>query len=346
MHAFHINKNNFDFIRFSLAFIVMIAHIAVLVPGELYSEIQPYFKSEIAIHAFFILSGFLVSKSLAHTLTLRKYFIKRIRRIVPAYTFVVIFFGILLSSVSQFSPTEYFSSAQFWKYMSVNLLYQNYLQPCLPGVFENTNTMCAVNGALWTIKIEEAFYLLLPFLAFLNKKIFGKKWLFYLLVYIASILFFNILNHAGLHRFAKQLPGSLCYFSGGIVAFHFFEKIIPNLKLLFLPAILIFLIEYFFSDFVILRPAALTVIVLFIAYHFSFLNRFGKYGDFTYGTYIFHFPIIQLCVWFSLHTYWNRWTLMFFIIGITLICAVFSWKVIETKFISRNYLQRIESLDR
>ena len=340
-----INRNNFDFIRFALAFIVMIAHMAVLVPGEIFSDIKPYFKSDIAIRAFFIISGFLVSKSLANTSSLKRYFVKRIRRIVPAYTFVVIFFAILLVFVSTLSGVEYFSSLQFWKYLGVNLLYQNYLEPCLPGVFDATNTMCAVNGALWTIKIEEAFYLLLPFLAYLNTKFFQKKWVFYLLVYTFSILFYNVLAMNGYYRIAKQLPGALCYFSSGIIAFHYLSTLMQNMQLLIISAIALYLLEYHFTDLIILRPVTLMIIVIFIAYHFNFLNHFGKYGDFTYGTYIFHFPIIQILVFYQWHEQMNRWIFMLIIISITIICAVFSWKMIETRFISRNYLRRIESLD-
>ena len=341
-----INRNNFDFIRFALAFIVMIAHIAVLVPGDIYSDIKPYFKSEIAIRAFFVISGFLVSKSLANTPSLRKYFFKRIRRIVPAYTFVIVLFALLLSTFSTFSSSAYFGHIQFWEYLGANLIYQNYLQPCLPGVFETHNTMCAVNGALWTIKIEEAFYLLLPFLVFLHRKFFNQKWFFYLLVYLASILFFNLLAQSGHYRIAKQLPGALCYFAGGIVAFHHYRLLMKNIRMLIVPAVLIYLAEYFYSDFIIFRPVALMIIVMFTAYHYKFLNRFGKYGDFTYGTYIFHFPIIQMFVTLSLHEQMNRWSLMLLIVAITLCCAVFSWKCIESRFISRNYLHRIENLDK
>lgn len=341
----NINRNNFDFIRLTLAFTVMGHHICDLIPGDLYKEIHPLFKDQIAIRTFFIISGFLIAKSLANTSNLKKYFIKRIRRIVPAYTFVILFFALLLSFFSTLSYNEYFSSSQFWSYLGANLIYQNYLQPCLPGVFDTTNVNCAVNGALWTIKIEEAFYLLLPFLAFIQYKFFQKKWIFYFLVYIGSILFFNVLIQFGLYRFAKQLPGSLCFFVGGILAYHYFNQLIPKLKYLVIPAILLFLLELNFTSFLLISPFALTIITIYIAYCFKFLNRFGRYGDFTYGTYIFHYPIIQLTVWTGLHYQIGKWQLFSLIIVVTLLCAILSWKLIESRFISRNFINRIQSLE-
>ena len=340
-----INQNNFDFIRLVLAFTVMGHHTFDLIPGNLYSEIHPFFKDQIAIRAFFIISGFLIAKSLSNTSSLKKYFIKRIRRIVPAYTFVILFFAIFLSFFSTLSYSEYFSSDQFWSYLGFNLIYQNYLQPCLPGVFGAENVNCAVNGALWTIKIEETFYLLLPLLVFIQSKMFQKKWMFYLLVYVTSILFFNVLMQFGLYRFAKQLPGSLCFFVGGILAYHYFDWLTSKMNYLIFPAILLFLLELNFTSFLVISPLALTIIILFVAYNFKFLNRFGRYGDFTYGTYIFHYPIIQLAVWAGLHNQIGKWQLFLLIICTTFVSAIFSWKFIESRFISRNFIHRIQSLE-
>lgn len=340
-----MNQNNFDFIRFVLAFIVMGSHICVLIPGDVYHDIHPFFQDGIAIRSFFVISGFLIAKSLAKSTSLKSYFLKRVKRIVPAYTFVVLFFAIFLSFFSTLSMQDYFSSFQFWKYLGVNLIYQNYLEPCLPGVFTHGNVFCAVNGALWTIKIEEAFYLLLPLLAFIQFKYFKKKWIFYLGIYIASIIFFNVLALFGLFRIAKQLPGAMCFFSGGIIAYHYFDMLIPKLKYIIIPALIFFIAENYYTDLLLFSPVALAIMTLFVAYNFKFLNHFGRYGDFTYGTYIFHFPIIQLFVWTGIYQYFNRVELFFIIIFIVLICAIFSWKFIESKFISRNFINRIEEME-
>ena len=50
------------------------------------------------------------------------------------------------------------------RYLGWNLAFLNFMEPALPGVFE-ANRFTEINGALWTLKIEVMFYLVLPLLA-------------------------------------------------------------------------------------------------------------------------------------------------------------------------------------
>jgi peptidoglycan/LPS O-acetylase OafA/YrhL len=43
----------------------------------------------------------------------------------------------------------------------------------------------------------------------------------------------------------------------------------------------------------LLAPAAVTAVVYWSAIAGSRLPRVGKYGDFSYGLYLYHFPIVQ-----------------------------------------------------
>jgi hypothetical protein len=44
------------------------------------------------------------------------------------------------------------------------------------------------------------------------------------------------------------------------------------------------------------EPIALGILVIYLALIFPYLGRFGKYGDFSCGIYILHFPILQLFI--------------------------------------------------
>ena len=93
---------------------------------------------------------------------------------------VILVSAFLFSFISVNSFNDYFYNTQFWNYLLANLSFQNYIEPCLPGVFES-NKICAINGALWTIKIEEAFYLLVPIFYWFVRV---KKLNYYLLIII------------------------------------------------------------------------------------------------------------------------------------------------------------------
>jgi peptidoglycan/LPS O-acetylase OafA/YrhL len=76
-------------------------------------------------------------------------------------------------------------------------------------------------------------------------------------------------------------------------------------------------------------------VVIIAAYSLPFLNNFGKYGDFTYGLYIYHFPIIQLFRQYDLFEKYNPLLMAICVILITLFFAVFSWFFIEKRFLDR-----------
>jgi peptidoglycan/LPS O-acetylase OafA/YrhL len=75
--------------------------------------------------------------------------------------------------------------------------------------------------------------------------------------------------------------------------------------------------------------------VIIAAYSLPFLNNFGKYGDFTYGLYIYHFPIIQLFRQYNLFEKYGPILMAFSVILITLFFAVLSWFFIEKRFLDR-----------
>ena len=115
----------------------------------------------------------------------KRYFLKRARRIYPAYFCIVLICAVLGIFFSAYSWREYWSLSLL-KYIAANLFFLNFLQPNLPGLFES-NTLQAVNGALWTLKIEVMFYLFVP-LAVMAFRKFGRLTVI-IALYIASVLY-------------------------------------------------------------------------------------------------------------------------------------------------------------
>jgi peptidoglycan/LPS O-acetylase OafA/YrhL len=335
-----MKNNNFDFLRFFFAFVVILEHIYNLTINNEVLAAGKYVDSFIAVSGFFIISGFLITISYSRASGPKDYLVKRGRRILPAYLFVIVFFSVVLSIASTLSFKQYFGSGSFYQYLGANLLFLNFLHPCLPGVFES-NYMCAVDGSLWTLKVEVSFYLVLPLIFYLIK-IIPQKGLVLAVLYCLSLLwsfllgrYFQIHPNPGLYfTLSHQLPSLMPYFIAGMALYFYFDKVLRHKTTLMLIALPIYLAEYYF-DYQVLRPVALALIIFYIAYSFSFLNNFGRYGDFSYGIYIFHFPVIQLFVYYGIYKNYPAWLSVSLTLLISVLLGVLSWNFIEKKFLTK-----------
>ncbi|MDD7887141.1 acyltransferase [Flavivirga sp. 57AJ16] len=334
-----ININNFDFLRVVFATTVALSHLIRLSEVEMFQSYGMLFNARLAIDGFFVISGFLIAKSYENSKTPKEYIFKRVRRIVPAYAFLVLFCAVSFCLISKNSVENYFLSGQFWKYLGANLTFQNYIEPCLPGVFEN-NAICAVNGALWTIKVEEAFYLLVPFFYFIIKFKKSNIYVLSIIVYLISITYFNYFVSIDMYRIAKQLPGALAFFVMGIMLYKNFDFFQKWKHYIILPCLVLFFIEQYLFKTYILKPIVFGFMVFYIAYNFKWLNNFGKYGDFTYGIYIYHFPVIQIFVYFKLFNKYDPIIISLVVFLIVLILAVLSWYILELRYLSKSRRER------
>lgn len=332
-----LKKNNFDLLRLALAGIVCFVHAYQLSGYESLSFIPKILSSEAAVKGFFVASGFLIFMSYERSSSLLSYFSRRIRRIYPAYLTIIIIMAFGFVLISTKNAAEYFFSSEWIKYLAANLVFLNFLQPSLPGVFES-NIFTAANGALWTLKIEVMFYFSVPVIVYLFKYI-PKNWVLFG-GYIFSIIYstaFNIIaSQTGKELFqeiGRQLPGQLCYFLAGAFFYYnlsIFEKYITY----FIVSSSIALIINQFYTIHWLEPFALATLIMFFSL-FLYIGEIGKYGDFSYGIYILHSPILQIFIkyrWFSE----NPW--LYLLIGLltTLILAILLWHGVEKRFLLRN----------
>ncbi|CAA7390329.1 hypothetical protein CHRY9393_02633 [Chryseobacterium fistulae] len=322
-----ITKNNFDFIRVLLAFIVFVGHLGTLSASKELAILENS-PVEIAVFGFFIVSGFLIARSYERTSSLSSYFKKRFSRILPGYLLVVFLAASLLSLISCLSFSEYFSNSQVYKYLFWNSLFMNFKAPSLPCVFNNQ----AVNGALWTMKIEMSFYFAIPLMFLLFGKNNRYRNISLIILYFLSLIFLNFFEMKDQASIARQLPGSLCYFIGGMLVYFNFDKFIQyKNKLIIIALITVWTDLIFHIKFV--SPIMISIIVMYIVYSFKFLNNFGKYGDFTYGIYIFHFPIIRTFTSLGLFKDYNPFLMGIVCLLFVITVGVTSWHFYEKKFL-------------
>ena len=331
-----MRRNNFDLLRLYLAFIVVLGHLCVLSDVAVFKKFLPYFNTYISVTGFFCISGFLITRSFVTTTSVPLYFKKRAARLLPAYILVIVLSSVLLYFVSTYNAAGYFSNPAFFKYLISNLFFLNFLAPCLPGVFTSNPVGCWVNPALWTLKVEVMFYLLVPILIYVLDKS-KHKYIVLIIIYVLSILYRNILLHSGsnsLEIISRQLPGFMSYFSCGIALFYYFDFFKKNKYMLLLLGLIFFIAERY-SPYEILTPFALSSILFFVAFSFPSLNSIIKFGDISYGIYIFHSPIIQTFTHFKLFERFNPYIVALGCIVIIILVSLASWHLIEKKSLIR-----------
>jgi peptidoglycan/LPS O-acetylase OafA/YrhL len=294
-------KNNFDLLRLLLAFQVVMIHVLAFSQAgdSLWRQwlLNPTNGSPVAVavQGFFVISGYLIYASWLRCRTLNEYVSKRVRRIYPAYAAAVLL-GAAASWCCYQGPARSFFSRELGRYFLGQLTFFTNFQNTLPGVFADHPPECTyINGALWTLKVEVMFYCAVPFLAWLLAR--GRPWLVLAMLYVLGESFCAWClaqpPESAAARWAAQLPGQLAFFVVGMAGWHYRDLLRHYGKTVFLLSLLIYAMAEAFG-LAFLRPISLGGIVLCLAICFRYLGNAGRYGDLSYGAYVYHFPILHL----------------------------------------------------
>jgi peptidoglycan/LPS O-acetylase OafA/YrhL len=288
-------KNNFDLIRLVLASLVFLYHSYVL-SGAAELKYLQHSPALLAVQSFFAISGYLIFASYETSASKTDYLLKRCKRVYPAYAFVIIISIIVCSFLSTHTLASYWTDRQTLKYFVFNIVFLNFKAPNLPGVFED-HIHQAINGSLWTLKLEVMFYFSVPVIHYFIGKYGYRRPLAMALA--ASIAFRLICMHLAKAqnyefyiKLATQFPGQLSYFLCGTFIYYFMKdgkRMHPLLPALGLAAY----IGVHGAAFWILSPPAIALVTIYAATHLPVLEKPKGLGDLSYGVYIYHFPILQ-----------------------------------------------------
>ena len=334
-------KNNFDLLRLLAAVVVFFIHARLLLRVEGLDPVLSLFSSSTAVNCFFVVSGFLIFSSFERSVSTWDYIGKRIRRICPAYFTVVILSAALLVFVSTLPATDYFGT-HFLKYLFAQLTFMNFIEPTLPGTF-STNYIPVVNGALWSIRIEVICYIVTPFIVVLSRRflrrayVLSAAYVLAIVVYIILLKFAEVRGSELIRLIAEELPWEFAFYMGGAIIYYNFE-FFKRYAWFFLGAAVILYSSATYLDLpagFVYRPISLAVIVIFIGFHLPYLGNFARYGDFSYGIYIIHFPVLQFLAsvgWFPKGS-----LIMVLVSAITVFGLSFlSWHLVEKRFLKRG----------
>lgn len=298
---------NITALRFFLALLVVIFHIPQFFDNRglpTFYELPVFNKGREAVYMFFSLSGFLIirqlfdEKKITGSIQLKNFYIRRILRIFPLYYLVAIigllYYNIVLPQIGFDFKSEY----NLWEGVVLLLTF-------FPNIFATFNPG-GILEILWSIGIEEQFYLLIAPLILLISLQYIRAFLL-----IFTILFIGLYHMPGF-EFLDEYKMMFFYFSFAGWCSLLKCKNCKYLNILQITGVVLLLI-YFTTNLFISNMSEfqykLFSMVLFGFFLISFTQRPISFfenkkliylGKISYGIYMYHTIVMQPIGYFFL----------------------------------------------
>ena len=333
--------NNFSLLRLIFAALVVISHSPQLIDGNEAREPLSRFVGtqtlgEIAVDGFFLVSGYLITKSFCERPAVVPYMIKRVARIVPGYAVSFLLCAFVLApfagaSHSAFAPFQIRSD--FFHFCTLSAPQVKTVFPGLPYP--------DLNGPMWTIAYEFRCYLAVAVVGalcmLLRLNLSWSRWLLLLIVPVGLAL-----ASFGFH------------FQWGSTASFVFGN--PRDNISYLSIFCIGALYYLFRDRIVLAHyGALIAAALFFAALCNDYTAapgtpvFGGYlvfwfalklkcfkasliaakNDISYGLYLYAWPIQKIVTW-NYRTI-DPWVLSLVTLALAGLAGYISWHLIEKR---------------
>lgn len=325
-----------NLVRYYLAFIVVVSHFNYVFNTQFFLPTSSYD----AVGGFFALSGFLVYGSYSRYAgtpgALWRYVKARARRILPPYLTIVLTCALGLVCLSSLAPADYFSSVDFWKYVAANLTFLNFLHPALPGVFDGT----AVNGSLWTLKVEWMLYLSVPIVVLLLRRCSRHVWQLLLAIVIVSMIYrywmsllYQTTEREIYNILSRQFFGQLTYFYVGVAIRLYLERFMRwkhwlaavSLALMCVPCEVLWY-------HIAVQPVAVSILAMYVSIGLKPLALSSRLPNISYSIYLFHLPIMLVLRETMTSHIANVYLMFALSVAMILVMAMLSWRYIESYF--------------
>ena len=335
--------NNIDALRLLLAILVLFSHCYPLGTGsELAEPLSAFSNGQLtlgglSVDCFFILSGYLITQSWSRSRSAASYLLKRVRRIYPGYLVAVAMCVWVVVPIASPKGSDVFTLATVldnsWRFLTLRGFHT-------PDAFINNPYPLAVNGSLWSISYEFWCYIGVMMLGLTGMI---RKPLLVLALLIASIAIHFVFEQFHLTPgggpfglifgyppfWARLLP---CYLSG--VLLYLFREHIPLTVGWAGVALLGFLLAAKIPHGLVFAvPTFAAYLLIYAAFNPTVKwSSASKWGDFSYGIYLYAFPIQQL-VMFYLGAPTTPFTLFALTLVPTILAGVASWHLVERWFL-------------
>ena len=310
-------------LRFVAALLVIINHIEFAKYYAGYSNYKhyPFFTAtgDLSVTLFFVLSGFLITylllseKKITNTIDIKNFYIKRILRIWPLYFLVIAITLLILSKPDLFNLSHTYKEA-YDKLEFKQLL----LLIVLPNIV-TTIFFVPYLGHIWSIGVEEQFYLIWPWIIRATKNYLKVFLIIIMLLLIIGIVLFILKEstpNPEVFKYLENIKGCVsrlrigCMAIGGIGAWIIFYKKEKILRLIYrkdLQWLTIVLISILFltgPNIRLVKHEVYSILFCIIIMNLASNTHpilglenkiFYFLGKISYGIYMYHPLIIDLC---------------------------------------------------
>lgn len=320
-------QNNYLLLRLVAALLVIYGHSYALtqLPGQkdlIQRSLRFTYAGGVGVDIFFLISGFLVTASYLERRSWPEFMKARCLRIFPGLAVCLLATVFLLGPVvTSLGVLDYFTSPGPYAYLFRNLTLLS-SHAYLPGVFEH-QPQVNVNGSLWTLPVEFLLYFLLSLFGVLGI-LFSRRWYGpFILACCISAVALSLTVHFFIDK-SVYLRLLLLFATGSVL--RVYADRVPLSSWIFGALALATALWFRRDGFEYLFTLWLVYAVFWGAYVPN-LHFFNRMGDYSYGLYIYAFPIGQ-----TLRQYIpdiQPLELFCCTALLTLGCAMLSWHCIE-----------------
>jgi len=324
----HGRSNNFQLLRFAGATFVVFFHCFALTnrwtEEPLWRLSHDWNFGALGVKIFFVISGFLVTKSWQQRSRLLPFMSARALRIYPALILATLF-TVALAGVSTSLTWSAFLTDPITRDFVWHTASGWSLRDELPGAFVANPFPRSVNGSLWTLPVEIRLYIYVGLAGAVA--LIAQRWLFATAMVFAIAV--TLLSPEWLQTLSIDAGSSsvVILFAIGSLAWLVRDWLPVSLPFALAAVIALLAIPVDVGRG-ILFAALFSYLVLAIAFHpLVQFPAFNRIGDYSYGIYVYAFPIQQTLI--QRNPDWSPTTLFLTAMPLLVALAMLSWHGVE-----------------
>lgn len=329
-------KNNFGCLRLLLACMVIVGHEPEFIDGNRHHELLTQLfhtlsLGEVAVDFFFVISGYLITKSALNAASYSQYLSNRARRILPGYAVAYLLCVIVLAPALGGAPLNLLPKV-IGKFVLISP------PPYVPGILMSIRYN-DLNDSLWTIGYEFRCYLIV--LALLAAGVLQRRRVMLIAtaaLLAASVAVFCTGAFSGVSKAFAALFGEplhMLEFGSTFFVGACFYLYWPELKDRLTARVAMASVAVL-AALMFVHPIANTAVAVFgglalfwlaLKADLGPLQRINDRWDISYGVYLYGWPAGVTILYFNRHA--SAWVLTPITLLVAMALGAISWFVVE-----------------